>query len=408
MKHSILASGLATGLSLLVLGTTAVHADTICSGIIGGTHDNVIVDGTSCTLNGAFVNGNIIVSNGGTLDTTRNGAEVLGAVQVDGGGDISFDASTLYSGVALNQSGNLSISGSTVVGVVSITSSGEVILESGASVSGIQNLGSLGVSLSDASVPGGISMTLANGSLVACGAAIGGSGIFMSQTNGSMIMQGGAKGCASSEVDDGSISVQKGTGDVLIAGAVLFDLIVLDQVGDVVISDTRFMTGAPLSDFSVTRLTGNVSVDGITTDSDVTVTESTGSVTITGSGLGGDAIISSNGGVTVTKSSFALEDVSITGNTGPILVDRNCDLNLTVLENNNVTISNNSEAAAGKAKVDCNLDGFGLTNVIVDKNTGGVSIVKNTGELLSCADNDPAPTGSGNSFTITNGQCAGF
>lgn len=467
MKTHALSLALAAGLFVSTLGVPAAHAATLCFGFLTGAHDDVIVDGMSCTLDGALVRGNVVVSNGGTLATTRDGAEILGALNVNGGGDVGLDFTNLSGGATLTQSANLSIGdGTTVIGAISLTDSGDVaiaetamvgslsLLNSGTitangTLASIISTGSLGITLDGAAVPGGITMDRATGSLTSCGAAIGGSGIFVTQTIGQVMLDGSKRSCPPTMIDDGSLVVEKGTGTVLVVGADLFDLIVLDQIGDVVVSDTKFLTGASLSDLSISGLNGNVSLTGVTADSDASigtvtgnvtvdefvlsgdtaitgtigtvtmtalavtgdtrVTGTLGDVTLNGSALVGDAVITlGSGAVTVTKTSFSLEDALITGNAGPVLVDRNCDLNLVISENNMVTITNNNEADATKAKVTCNGDGFGFTNVSVTKNTAGVSIVDNTGELLSCADNVPAPTGANNTFTITDGQCAGF
>ncbi|MEM9484021.1 MAG: hypothetical protein AAGA83_10065 [Cyanobacteria bacterium P01_F01_bin.116] len=48
-------------------------------------------------------------------------------------------------------------------------------------------------------------------------------------------------------------------------------------------------------------------------------------------------------------------------------------------------------------------------NVSIDKNIGGTSIIGNTGAVLICTDNNPAPTGSGNTITeLADKQCAKF
>ncbi len=116
-----------------------------------------------------------------------------------------------------------------------------------------------------------------------------------------------------------------------------------------------------------------------------------------------------NGWVDLTNNSFSLEDVLISGNDGPVLIDRNCDMRLTITENNDVTITNNNAEDAGAAGAVC-ASGFGFTDADVTKNTGGVLIENNTGEGLSCSDNDPAPVeaSAGNAITFSDGQCAGF
>ena len=47
-----------------------------------------------------------------------------------------------------------------------------------------------------------------------------------------------------------------------------------------------------------------------------------------------------------------------------------------------------------------------ITVASVNKNTGGVDISGNNITTLSCSDNTPAPTGSGNTIGLLDGQCA--
>ena len=133
-----------------------------------------------------------------------------------------------------------------------------------------------------------------------------------------------------------------------------------------------------------------------------------GDVAINASTLGGDVDIRNNGGVTLSASSARLESVLLFGNQGAVVVGSSCDFILMVIENGDVSISGNNEADAVAAGAVCDLDGFGLRFVDVSKNVGGVSIVDNTGEFLTCADNSPAPTGFGNSFSFIDGQCVGL
>jgi len=144
----------------------------------------------------------------------------------------------------------------------------------------------------------------------------------------------------------------------------------------------------------------------VTTDSDTTVVENDGSLLIDSSTLGSDVRVHLSGMVQVTNNSFSSEDVLITKNAGPILLDRNCDGRLTITENNNVMITNNNPTDAGAT---CN-SGFGFSDADVSKNSGGVLIENNTGEGLFCTDNDPAPAqgSDGNNITFSDGQCAGF
>ena len=81
----------------------------------------------------------------------------------------------------------------------------------------------------------------------------------------------------------------------------------------------------------------------------------------------------------------------VSNNAGPVVVKNSVDLSLSITENEAVTIAGNT-----------------FTDVNVTKNSGGVTINNNTAETLSCADNNPAPTGSGNMIAFADGQCAGF
>ena len=47
-----------------------------------------------------------------------------------------------------------------------------------------------------------------------------------------------------------------------------------------------------------------------------------------------------------------------------------------------------------------------VTNGNVNKNTGGVLFLNNVFITLSCTDNFPVPSGSGNTVTTPDGQCA--
>ena len=89
-------------------------------------------------------------------------------------------------------------------------------------------------------------------------------------------------------------------------------------------------------------------------------------------------------------SDFNLEDVSIILVSNDLLVQNNIDLNLSVQE------------VGGLVEILNNI----LTVVNVSKNNGGVEITGNTIESLSCIDNTPAPTGSGNVIQFPDGQCA--
>ena len=417
----------------------------------GGTFDDVIVR-RSCTLSGTTVRGSVMVSNRASL-TLTGGTEVRGNVLVNSGGAITVGAATVLGDVSLLDSGNLSLGAGASLGSVRVEKSGSISMNGG-SVASIESKESNGITLTDATVvggvtmekstgalsvdggsvasiasresggigvanakvfPGGVTLQKSTGSLVLCGSEIGlntdldpetddlgqgSGGITVFETTGDVLLVESGS-CASSRMR-GSVAVAKGTGHVRLVGATLDsgDLSVFDQQGDVEVD------GASLSDILIEKTTGgHVSLRDVTTDSDTTIAGNQGDVVIDSSTLGSDVGIASNGSVAIRGNSFALEDVLVSKNRGPVVIERNCDLTLSILENAHVVIANNNPTDASAAGATCT-SGFGLTDVDVSKN-GNVSIVGNTGELLKCSDNGSI-SGADNDFTFTDGQCAGF
>jgi hypothetical protein len=82
-RKTIVAVGLVV--SLLMWATAALADDTVCQGVLGQvTVVNLIVpDGSTCTLNGTRVEGNIHVGPGAKL--TAKGVDVDGNIQAEGG-----------------------------------------------------------------------------------------------------------------------------------------------------------------------------------------------------------------------------------------------------------------------------------------------------------------------------------
>ncbi len=425
---------------ILVFGTTAVFAQNVepidCDGhVLQGAYEDVSIDGTTCTLDGATIYGSVFV-HGGTLYTTTNGATILGGVHLIFADDVTLASVQVRDEVTLEHSGDLILTGDSSVAKIAMKESGNLTIDAGAStgelllehsgdaaiagtVAGILSKESGGVRLTNATVfPGGIAMVLAGGALEICGSTIGGiDGVHQDGSGGVNVLESGdvlvvAEGsCGVSQIE-GAVIVKKGAGHVRLVGAALHsDLIVAEQIGDVEIDgsrcdDTVIRCGA-VSDVNVEKVIGDVTLRSLTTDSDTTVVSTEGSVTITGSTLGSDVRLRLNNAVTVARNSFALEDVLMAKNKGPILFDRNCDGRLTITENENVIITNNNADDATAAGADCQ-SGFGFSDADVSKNLGSLLISNNTGEGLYCADNDPAPSGASNSITFSDGQCAGF
>ena len=425
---------------ILVFGTSAVFAQNVepidCDGhVLRGAYEDVSIAGTTCTLDGATIYGSVFV-HGGTLYTTANGATILGGVHLIYADDVTLTAVRVRDEVTLEHSGDLILTGDSSVAVIAIKESGNLTIDAGASagevllehsgnvaitgtVAGIHSKGSGGVRLTNATVfPGGVTMALASGALEICGSTIGGiDGVYKDGSGGVNVLESSdvlvvAEGsCGTSQIE-GAVIVKKGVGQLRLVGAALHsDLIVAEHVGDVEIDgsgcDDAIARCGAVSDVNVEKVTGDVTLRSLTTDSDTTVVSTEGRVTITGSTLGSDVRLRLNNAVTVAHNSFALEDVLIAKNKGPVLFDRNCDGRLTITENENVFITNNNANDAAAVGADCQ-SGFGFSDTDVSKNLGSVLISNNTGEGLYCADNDSVPSGAGNSITFSDGQCAGF
>jgi len=86
----MIAAGLVA--SLLLWAPVALADDTVCQGILGEvTVVNLIVpDGSTCTLNGTRVEGNIHVGTGATLGA--NGVDVDGNIQAEGAQSVNVVA----------------------------------------------------------------------------------------------------------------------------------------------------------------------------------------------------------------------------------------------------------------------------------------------------------------------------
>jgi hypothetical protein len=79
----VVALALGAAVALVLMGLQAKPAqanDTICTGLVTGAHDNVVVpDNGFCVLSGALVRGNVLVRTEGTLISQRS--TILGNVQ---------------------------------------------------------------------------------------------------------------------------------------------------------------------------------------------------------------------------------------------------------------------------------------------------------------------------------------
>jgi hypothetical protein len=225
-----------------------------------------------------------------------------------------------------------------------------------------------------------------SGDVRICGGANITGGVNVIERNGGLLAGVGAN-CGVSTIN-GTVTIEKGTGNVRLLGTIMdgSDLSVIEQSGNVEVN------GVNLSDVKIEKTTGSVTLTAVTTDSDTAIAEISGSVTIASSTLGSDVGITTNSAVTLTGNDFTAEDLFISGGSGAVTLSNNVNISFSINERGSVTIAGNN-----------------FVNASITKNTGGVSIVNNTGETLVCVDNSPAPTGSGNTITIlADGQCAGF
>lgn len=357
-----------------------------CSGTLTGSITNsVTINGGLCTLSSAIISGSVIVSSGGAL--VANGATVIsGNLELDGAGDVLISGTTSILG-SINSSNSptstLKIESDAMVGGVEMNQSGDIIVS--ASVSSILSDGSGTILIDKGKVRGGgISKKQGSGDILFCEAEITGPVSVIEVSSGRISTA--SPSCRSSTVT-GSLLVEKSVVDVLLTGLTLTsgDVIIVELVGSVQIDSSL------VSDISMNIITGNVNLNNVETDSDVGIGGISGSLSVTACTFQGDSSVSGSGSVTFSGCSFGGESVSVTGNSGPVRILNNEDGNIEISENESVEIIGNK-----------------LGVMSVNKNGGGVSISTNTITELSCVDNSPVPSGSGNQVVNALGQCAGF
>lgn len=348
--------------------------------------DDVLVDGVSCTIQGAIITGSVQVINGGTLNTT-GATQISGSVSGMSSGDLRLQGTTSVLGDVSSESSPSStivVGSNAVLGKISLKDSGRVTVRGFVSAVLSENSGRVLVRGGTVG-GGGIEAKLGSGNIVLCDANVTGS-VGVIERAGNLLAEESSS-CPKTTIT-GGILIEKGNGDARVIGANFTsgDLSVVDQIGDVTI------TSALLSDIGISNLDGSVTLSMIETDSDVGLSGITGSVSVSSSAFSGDVGIEGSTSVSVTGSSFANESVSVITNAGPVEFSSNTELSLEISENDDVTLTNNEIAIAS-----------------ISSNTGGVGIAGNTITELNCVDNMPPPVGSGNSILlIATGQCASF
>ena len=341
-----------------------------CSSQLTGTiNDNVECSG-ACTLNGATVNGDVICPTGSLV--VNGDATVTGKISLSG----SVTAAEIDT--------------ATANGALEVTSAGsldEVVIKSATlgSVSFLNtdtDLSADGLTTTTVTVTGG------NAVVELCGSSISGLVSVLEHT-GNVVVDSTPANCAATTLS-GGLSAAKGSGSVTVKGATIQsgDFVVLEYTGgDVTLED------ATVSDLTLTKNTGSLSVINVNVDSDTSVTSQDGNVVLRDFATLGDVTIISllDGDVTLEDSDLGSEDITIS-NANDVTIRNNVDLNAVVQEND------------GLVKIVDNVSPTGV--FAVNKNTGGVEIDGNTLSSLACTDNNPAPTGSDNTVTTATGQCS--
>jgi hypothetical protein len=372
---------------ILVGAMQSAFAQSIsCSGTVTGTFDDVTVNGATCTLMASTVRGSVQVSNGGVL-TTSGVTQVSGNILADGGGDVSLAGQlTVLGDVSMiNSAAKLTVGPSTTLNSLTTQSFGDVIIQG--SVGSVESISSKALTLNGGRVsPGELKTISATGQLTLCGAVLSG-GLSVSDCSAA-VRAVASTSCAASTIT-GSISIARGTGAVTFDGALTSasDLTVIERTGNVVLQRIT------LSDVLLDKITGNLQILASQIDSDVSIQLVTGSALLSEVSTSGDLSINSiTAGLTIRNSDFGSEVVSVGNIDVSTTITGNKDLSLTVLESENVRLTGNTVRTAS-----------------LNVNTGGVTINNNVFETLNCADNNPAPVGTGNTVTVlADGQCTGF
>ena len=377
-----------TALTLCVVGLVHLcSAQMACNTIVSGTINSDVTCTGDCVLDAATVNGNVLCSTGTLL--AKGGSSITGNIQADGSvTEIKLNDVTVSGAVEIKNANSLT----DVIIQPSATLNSVVIDDTPASIEVSGTLGTLAVTnggdlvVDDLTTTGGITVSGGDGTIEICGSSIGGVLLVTGENNGEINIDTNIVNCDATDLV-GGVMITLGTSTVTIRGANI-------ESGDIGISDN---TGAitldqlQVSDMLLQRNSGTLSINDVTTNSDSTIIEHTGDILLSNLVIVGDTRIKDvDGSVSLSNSNLSLEDISITLVTEDVTVDKNIDLNLTVEEvEGAVTISDNT-----------------ITVASVNKNTGGVDLSGNTIITLSCSDNAPAPTGSSNTITFPDGQCA--
>lgn len=357
-----------------------------CSGAISSTtiNNNVECNG-DCVLDAATINGNLNCATGTLL--AKGSSVITGAAIISGSvTTVDLEGVTIQGAVSVSSASSLTkitVTSAADLNSLSVTdTSGDI--DVAGTITSITLTNSGDFFADGLTATGGMTVTGGNGVVDICSSTIG--SLTIQEHTGAVIIDSTLAGCGASTLSTG-FTATKGTGDVTVKGADLStsDFIVSEYDGDAILQD------AQVSDILISKNTGSLTITNADADSDTTITTQDGSVTLTDITTLGDFLVSDvTGNVEFKDSDFGLEDATFTLVDGTVTVTNNINLNLEVKE------------TGGAVSITANT----ITDSNISKNTGGVSIVDNTFDALACADNTPAPTGSGNTVTTATGQCS--
>ncbi len=378
-KKSFALAVTVAAISLLASGRASA-ADTICTGTITGTHDNVVVSGGTCTLSSATVLGSVTVTGGGAL-TMSGTTQINGDIQAFGAGTITLNSGTVNGAVSLLSSGAITVGAGANLNALSVTDSGNMTVRGSLEKINAVNSGGLTITGTAARIAAGVIVDAGKAGTTVCGGATIVGGIIMMNTTGGLSV--GIGTCGVNTID-GAVLVSKGSGAVRISNAVMTgsDVSVSEQIGNVI------LTNLSLSDVTVENLTGSVTWATLRTDSDSKILNISSTVSITNGNFQGDVEINTAQAITISGNNFNFEDVNISKGTGSLTITNNTNIGINVTERGTVTFSGNRFDFAEFSK------------------NGALSVTNNIGTTLLCVDNAPAPTGSGNTITTKTGQCS--
>ena len=419
-------------MTIIVLGFNGCQycsAQAACNGVLTGTFNNGVtcVGGSSCTLDGATVFGNLICSSGDLL--VVGNSLITGSVLLDDQVTrAELDTVTVLGAVQVTDADILTelvITKMANVGPVTVTNAPNTEVRVSGALQGLDLNNSGDLIANNLITNATVSIKDVNGLVEICGSFLG--GLLVEQHTGNIDINANTPSCDLTIID-GGLSASKGSGQVRVIGAILpsGDFIVSEYIGDIILQNIPIVSDIKSEknsgsltisnvtadsdtiiigqignialqeldfsgDFSATEVDGNITIGEFSITGDFSLTKVDGDIAVEELNTAGNLIITEiNGRVILQDSMFNLEDISIVLVTGTVRVLRNSNLSLSVEQiNGEVIVIENT-----------------VTNGNINKNTGGVVINNNIFTSLSCTDNVPAPVGSGNAITFGDGQCS--